>query len=263
MNSRRRFAAALFILAVFAPIQLPAAPIERPLIRLTNGEWPPWMSERLPEGGPVSQLVREAWAEAGFAVKWGWMPWARGYALAAAGAWDGTTGWSRTPARERAFVYSAPLFEGETVLLSRRDKPVTWRTVDDLRGVRLGVTLSYTYGTTIDSMIASGALLTDPAPDDTTNLQKLLAGRIDAFPLERHVAGALLQQAFPRQAHLIGCSPTLLRRATYHLLLTRKRPDAQALAEQFNAGLARLIERGRAAAILDVVKRSALRCDFR
>ncbi len=38
-------------------------------IRITNGDWPPFTSEQLPSGGPLSRIVSEAFALEGITVE--------------------------------------------------------------------------------------------------------------------------------------------------------------------------------------------------
>ncbi len=58
-------------------------------IRIANGEWMPYHSKSLPHYGAGSRIVTEAFALEGVKVKWGFMPWKRGYIQAKKGyQWD-------------------------------------------------------------------------------------------------------------------------------------------------------------------------------
>ena len=60
-------------------------------INLTNGEWPPYLSEQLPENGFASAVVRESLNAVGMNVRYGYYPWKRAYLYAKNGAdLDGT-----------------------------------------------------------------------------------------------------------------------------------------------------------------------------
>ncbi len=48
-------------------------------LRITNGEWPPFTSQHLPHGGPLSRTVAEAFKQAGIKVEYGFFPWKRSY----------------------------------------------------------------------------------------------------------------------------------------------------------------------------------------
>ena len=46
-------------------------------IRITNGEWPPYMSKKLKHYGLASRITTEAFASQGVKVEYGFFPWAR------------------------------------------------------------------------------------------------------------------------------------------------------------------------------------------
>ena len=71
--SIRLIGIALFLLGLFSS----ASAAET--IRITNGEWPPFTSERLPDKGPLSRIVAEAFALEGISVEYGYFPWRRAY----------------------------------------------------------------------------------------------------------------------------------------------------------------------------------------
>ncbi len=55
------------------------------VIRITNGEWAPYLSNKLPNKGFASHIVREAFAAVEIEVKYGFFPWKRSYKLAKEG----------------------------------------------------------------------------------------------------------------------------------------------------------------------------------
>lgn len=62
-------------------------------VRLTNGEWPPYLGERLPHHGVASRIVAEAFALEGIEVRWEFHPWARSLKMAGQGERDGSAVW--------------------------------------------------------------------------------------------------------------------------------------------------------------------------
>ncbi len=51
------------------------------VIRLTNGEWQPYLSEDTPHHGFASHIVTEAFALVGVEVEYGFFPWSRAMKL--------------------------------------------------------------------------------------------------------------------------------------------------------------------------------------
>lgn len=223
------------------PLLLYLLPAHAEVVRLTNGEWPPYLSEDLDGYGKISQRVTAAFHAAGVDVKYGFFPWRRALQLAAGKQWDGSLVWRKTPERERRFYFSDPVFYCDYVFFHRRSQHFNWKTLADLRRYRIGTTLEYDYGDEFRREQKSGTLKTDTAPTDEQNLRKLLAGRIDLFPVTREVGEYLLATHFtPEQAQQLAIHPRPLLVQPMYLLLNRQDPHHLALIQKFNRGLQQL-----------------------
>ena len=85
-------------------------------VRLTIGDWPPFMIEDAVDYGPIPSLVKSAFKTQNIAVTFGWFPWKRSYESARVGLWDGTLGWTSTPERRDLFLFSEPVIKLDTVV---------------------------------------------------------------------------------------------------------------------------------------------------
>jgi polar amino acid transport system substrate-binding protein len=94
-------------------------------VRLTNGEWSPYLGQNLPHHGVASRIVEEAFALEGTRVRWEFYPWARALRSAERGKSDGSAVWLRSPEREQAFYISDPVVESGYYLFHRKDRPST------------------------------------------------------------------------------------------------------------------------------------------
>lgn len=231
---------------------LPVAAQAEGRIRITNGEWLPWVSQTLPHYGPASQVVTEAFAAVGWTVEYGFFPWQRAFELAKNGEYEGTFGWSQIPEREAHFLFSSPVFSGSDVFFFRRDFGFEWDgNLEYLSGKKIGRTLSYSYGQEFDRFARPPTAQIDLAPTDVLNMTKVLNGRIELFPLDWLVGVGLLAKDFSADdAAQIACHPTPLRVAEYRLLLSKKSEKAAETMRQFNQGLDLLRQRGRLDEIL-------------
>lgn len=226
----------LILLGFLLPAIAPAGEV-----RLTNGDWPPFLSPELPDHGTISRKVRKAFHQVGVNVEFGFFPWKRSLALAAQGSWDGSVAWRKTPERERDFYFSEPLFYCNYVFFHRRQRPIDWRQLAELRGYRIGATLEYDYGPAFRQAWQQRSIQVDVADTDEQNLRKLLAGRIDLFPVTREVGEFLLQTRFtPEEAAQLTYHPRPLLTQPMYLLLNRKRPEHAQLIKQLNRGLRQL-----------------------
>lgn len=213
-------------------------------VRLTNGDWPPYLSPDLPHAGLASRIVTAAFAEQHITVEYGFFPWARAYQLAKKGAWDGSLLWLKSPEREKDFYFSMPVIKSDYVFFYRKDMPFDWQTLADVRPYRIGVSDGYDYGARFKKMQQQGLLTFDTASSDLTNLRKLAAGRIDLFPVTRIVGLSLLRQLSVEEAQRLTFHPRKLQVQTMHLILNRKQARNQQLIAEFNQGLATLRARG-------------------
>src|SRR5690606_41468897 len=103
-------------------------------VTLANGDWAPYLGKDLPGGGPVAQLVSEAFASQGWTVKYEYYPWKRGYEMAKDGALDGSIVWSRNDERSADFAFSDAVLDLDTVVFYNKAKPLAWEAPEDLKG---------------------------------------------------------------------------------------------------------------------------------
>lgn len=219
-------------------------------IKLTSGTWAPYL-EDTPSRGIIGHIIDEAFAEENVTVHWGFFPWARSYRLAQKGLWDGSAAWACTPERAPFFYFSDPIIPVRLAFFHRRDEPIDWTTLDDLRGLRIGLSRDYYYGDAINEAIADGILEPDMARSDVINFRKLLAGRIDLFPIDVAVGRRLLVETFSQEdIEQLAVHPRVVYATQLRLMLSRQIPGNEERMKQFNLGLQRLNARGRVDAIM-------------
>ena len=223
-----------------------AGPALADRIRLTNGEWPPYLGEQLAHSGVASRIVAEAFALEGIAVDWEFHPWARSLRLAEQGKRDGSAVWLSSAERESKFFISDPVVESGYYLFHRKNHAFDWNDVEDLRGLRIAGTRGYDYGEAFERAEAAGELEVARLTGDEQGLRQLLAGRVDLFPVDKVVGFDLLYQKFSaaeRQRLSFHRKP--LRSDSLHLLLSREVPGNAELMRRFNRGLKQLRDSGK------------------
>ena len=215
-------------------------------VRLTNGEWPPYLGADLPYHGVASRIVAEAFALEGIDVQWEFHPWARSLKMAADGQRDGSAVWLPSREREERFYVSDPVIETTYYLFHLKGRAFDWQTATDLRGFRLAATRGYDYGETLRRAEATGELQITYLNSDEQGLRQLLAGRIDLFPLDKVVAFDLLYQHFSSaERQRLSFHPLPLRSDSLHLLLSREVPGNAERMARFNHGLAQMRSSGK------------------
>lgn len=219
-------------------------------IRLTNGEWPPYLSQKLPHHGAASHIVREAFANEGIEVEYGFFPWNRSYILAQRGVWDGTVVWVKTPEREQNFLYSDVVITDTEYLFHLKSVPLHFTDMASLTGKKVGATLHTAYPT-LERAQEDGLLQIERYGNYNLLYRRLLNKRVDAIPHVKQV-GKYFQRTSLSEAEQqqITHSPLVLQTRQYHLILNRVSPRNVELLKRFNKGLRQLRENGRYQAIL-------------
>lgn len=228
-------------------------------LRIATGELPPYASAARPDQGLSLNIVRQAFAKAGVQVEYVFLPWSRAHVEARDGKWDATAAWGRNAERDKGFLISDNVLTEQWMVLYRSDRSFSWNTLQDLKGLRIGTVADYTYTPDFWRMVKDGTLQSDVAPDDVSNLHKLLAGRVDVVPLDRNVACDLLGAKFTgEQAHRVRAHPKLfVPDFTTHVMMSEKLPESARRMEAFNRGLKALRQSGEYARILQQLPCSA------
>ncbi|WP_313513220.1 transporter substrate-binding domain-containing protein [Pseudomonas sp.] len=220
-------------------------------IRLTNGEWSPYLGQQLPYNGVASRIVSEAFALEGVQVQWEFLPWARALHLAEQGQRAGTAVWLRSPDRDAQFFVSEAVVSSGYSLFHRKGEALDWTRAADLKSLRIGGTNGYDYGEEFERAEQSGELQVTRLSSEEQGLRMLLANRLDVFPIDPIVAMDLLHSRFSAAERArLSYDPKPLRSDSLHLLLSRKVPGNDALMARFNHGLNTLRANGRIAQYL-------------
>ncbi len=217
-------------------------------VRLTTGEWPPYLSKDAHQGGIATCIVTEAFTAAGIKIQLGYFPWKRAFQLAGREKWDGSLIWSHSPDREKDFLYSDPVIEVSDVFFHLKSYSFDWKSWDDLKDIKIGATTGYIYGEAFQQALESGQIKVFRVTTDLQNFKKLLKKRIDVFIVSQEVGYELLRKHFSsQQAQLFTSHPKPVRpsMANLHLLLSKRNPDHKNLMAAFNKGLKKIKASGK------------------
>ncbi len=179
----------LFFILSSAAISTPPQKI----IKITNGEWAPFMSQLLPHDGFVSHIVSEAFKTVGVKVEYGFFPWIRAYNNARGREWDCSIAWYYSDERAEIFHFSDPVFIEKQVLFFLKSKPIQWNTINDLKKKRIGAVFGYIYGEEFKKAEEIDIITVDRVQSDALNIKKLLLRRVDAIAMSQLVGNNLLR----------------------------------------------------------------------
>lgn len=240
MKYRSLFAAVSLLLSLSAHAS------EQAELKISVGEWPPYLSSELQHNGVISHLISDLLADEGYRVTFQFLPWPRAYAAAAAGRFDGTAVWMHKAEREADFLFSAPLLDEQFVFFHLKSLPFDWQRFDDLTGMTLGGGLQYSYGAQFDAFLAENKVKIERVSNDQQNFEKLLRERVVLYPQEINVGYAALRSHFSTedQAKITHHPKPLLVNLSY-LMLPKSLEESPALLERFNKRLQRYRDSGR------------------
>ena len=221
-------------------------------IRVTNGEWQPYLSEYSYQYGASSHIVTEAFKYEGIVVKWGFFPWVRSYKKAEIGSeWDASCCWWPTDDAYQKFHVSETVSPTSFVFFHLKGFVFDWEKMSDLQHLKIGFTRGYDYGRAFMDLMERGVLKPNIVASDEQNFQLLSHGRIDIFPNDPTVGYAQIRNIFPEDhKKLFTHHPKSFEKSTLHLIISRNAKNSEILINKFNSGLKKLKSSGRLKAIL-------------
>ncbi|WP_404340764.1 substrate-binding periplasmic protein [Pseudoalteromonas mariniglutinosa] len=214
-------------------------------IQLSAGEWPPFLSESLPEQGVIAHLIRDIFAELGMKANFTFLPWARAYHDTKNGKYAATAVWMLSEERAASYLYSKPVLNERFVFFYQKKRPFDWQKLTDLRGLLLGGGLGYSYGSEFDQALDNGTFDMSRVANTEQNFRRLAMGRIDAFAEEMRVGYHILNHQLPTLAKQITHHPKPLLTNKSFLLFPKNADDSEKLLTMFNQQLLQFKQSGR------------------
>ncbi|SMC22349.1 amino acid ABC transporter substrate-binding protein, PAAT family (TC 3.A.1.3.-) [Andreprevotia lacus DSM 23236] len=230
-----------------------------PTLTLTLQEYPPFMGQSLPGRGLLSSAVASVFARAGYSVNFEPAPNNRAIEAPRRGMADGSFGWAKTPEREKDLYYTAPVMALRMVFCQRVEAHYEWQKLTDLAPYRIGTTLGNFYSDEFEKLARSGKLKVDPGPSDEANFRKLLADRVDLFPIDAEVGPYLMHQSLtPAERARLSCPDHAYWSAPLHVVISKARPDGQAIVAAFDEALQNMQRTGELNRLIDATRKQIL-----
>jgi len=211
-------------------------------VRLTNGEWKPYLSKNLPHYGVMSHIVTEAFEKENVEVEYVFFPWKRAYISAVQGQFDGSIGWVKSTERLKDMLCAEdPVVFVKEVLFYIDGNEFKWSDIGDLKGMTVGGTNGYIH----IKRFEDAGIKVDIATTDLQNFKKLLEGRVAVFPCELKVGLTLIRENFTKEEQ---------KKFKYHqksfsesglfLLISKQVSNNKEILNMFNRGFKKLKETG-------------------
>jgi polar amino acid transport system substrate-binding protein len=214
------------------------------------GEWPPYIESGTENKGFMSEIVINAFRYSGIEAALIFEPWKRvEYNVMENKAVS--FGWYKNEERARIFHFSEEIVKSRVVFAKRKDRDIPWKSFNDLKPYKIGVTMAYSSGEEFDKF--KSQLQIDEAVSDEVNLRKLLKGRFDLFTVDPIVGARLLRTKFSpeERGNIEFMTDNPLSSLGVHLLCAKSNDRCLYYIEKFNAGLAAVRAEGIKQKILD------------
>jgi polar amino acid transport system substrate-binding protein len=220
-----------------------AGPAAAEPVAVNTLEWPPYTSPDLPKGGATTDVVEQAFAAAGMEASVSYLPWKRAISVAK----DDPAVAAYYPGYHcrhvDGFIASDPIGNGPLGFAENVNAPVSWANIDDIgkQKLKVGTVLGYANTDEFDEKAGTGWIRSIPAPDDLTNLRKLVRQRIDMAVIDKLVLSYILatEPSLAADAEVLRFNPKPLEEKTLFLCFTDDEAG-RALRDRFNAGLAQV-----------------------
>jgi polar amino acid transport system substrate-binding protein len=198
--------------------------------------------------GADTEIIQQVLKRMGYKPQFMLQPWARVQKEAARGTFAGLFSLTKTPEREQLFYYTAPINTVKDVFFKRKSLALEWKTLDDLRGLRVSSAATYGYAAEFRDAVAQKrfAEVHEIYDDDPQlrGLHRVASGVTDIFICEVSVCQDLIKTHAPAFDQ-IDFSPNGIGPVrTFHLGFSKQWPQAEKLRDAFDAELLQLDAKG-------------------
>jgi len=211
-------------------------------IRISSGEWEPFLSHYSYQYGLDAHIVTEAFKLEGVTVEWAFFPWQRSYQNAKdVENWDASCCWWPDKEIYNEFLVSDVITKTSFVFFHLKNYKFRWSSLQELQELKIGGTVTYDYGKEFMDAVNRKTLDVEIATKDEFNYKKLLVGQIQIFPNDPHVGNAqIINSLSSDEAALLTHNPKKFGINTLHLIINKNNQRSKYLLEKFNVGMKKL-----------------------
>ena len=211
-------------------------------IQLSTINWEPYTGEKLPDQGFFTEIVKEAFAKVGYKIEFLYRPWARALQEAKDGTVHGIMDAYWKKDRVKYLEYPDVVWKVREEFIALKKNPIKYNgKLADLKGSTIGVLR----GSAQAEEIEAAGVKTEAITDQKQNVQKLLAGRIDAMIIPRSIfyyQAESLDKKFNRKNIKVLQPPYKIY--DMYVAFSKKKPNYKKITADFNKGLKLIKENG-------------------
>ncbi|MBU1343190.1 MAG: transporter substrate-binding domain-containing protein [Proteobacteria bacterium] len=141
--------------------------------------------------GIMVKIVTTLFKRADVSLTLKYLPFKRAYILTKQGEIDGLFSFTKTKERLELFDFTDPIIDNPIVFFVRKDADIQFETLEDLKGLTIGVMRGYSYGPEFDN---SPIFIREKSDSHLSNFKKILSARIHVYPCDKLVGLYILNK---------------------------------------------------------------------
>jgi len=218
---------------VFSPLILQGQEIKT--ITFVTGEYPPYVSEKLPDYGIFSKKLKFILEKNNIKADFKFYPWARCEELIRTGLYPATFPYVTSEKRKTLFDFSRPLLSTTVKFFYYGTNPVKggiFKDLIELKGIKIGVIKGYYY----EDQFKELGLNMIYHYNEQDSLNALKNKRIQLFPIDEAVGFHLVGLYFNKDMNFQSVNRSILTKGM-RVMLSKKHPQANDLRIIINSEL--------------------------
>jgi len=215
-----------------------------PTIELVSFHYPPYHDQSLPNGGFVSEIVRQAFITKKYDVKIDFNLSRRAFDSAKFNFADGIYMIGHSHEDDTNFYFSKPILYIKLTLLGLSNNPKLSAKYSSPTQLKI-LTIAINENSVLPDVLKDDSFNIETMVDDRSAFWSLLSGKIDLILVDEGVARYLLANEFKEQAaKIMFWSEQSINQTAQYLAVSRHHPQAKKIIFTFNSGLDALKDSG-------------------
>ncbi len=225
------------------------------VVRLVSGDsYAPFTDRKLPSDGMLTEIVELALKKMGTEYKLEFWGWQHGFDATVEGEFAATFPYTKTPERDKKFIYSEPLYEVLVRWFVKKDSPVNYTEPEDLNGLTVCKAEGYQI-LDVQAFLDKGVKLQLKRPKDIEDCFDMVKkGEADIVVVNEFTGWAIVKKLYGTKED----SRTLdepYQSSPLCLLISKRYPERSSFVKNFNKALDELDKEG----ILEEIKKRHLK----
>ena len=230
-----------FIFICLSCLSIAADSLAGDTVKLTTLEWSPYTGSALTNNGFSSEIIQKALASQGVKSTITFQSWGQTLETVKAGKFNALFSAYYTRERIRQYLFTDPYAESVLLFYTRKGRHITYDSLEDLKGLRIGVIKGFTNTPEFDAADFLDKIEFDREEDA---LIRLVRGEVDLIVMDKYIYLHLLNKKFRAYKDDLTALAKPLDKKPLYLMFSRALATSPGLVKAFNRGIAAIRENG-------------------